>query len=166
MPRLYELTQHMLDIRDVLLNAADDDGEVQPEIAAMLATAEGDWRQKLEACARVVCDLEAEQSAYKDHGDRLMKRARAIGKNAERLKDYMKLEMEAAGEMNVACIPPVAIRRNPPSVVITDIDAVPHDYDKPPREREVSRSDIAEALKAGIDVPGAEMRQGTSIRIG
>src|SRR3990167_1603526 len=165
MPRLYSLSEHMMDVRDLLLESADDGGEGGPEMLEMLATAEGDWRQKIEPCARVVCDLEAEQAAYKAHGDRLTKLARAIGKNAERLKEYVRGEMERCGMEKVDCIPPVAIRKNPPAVWIVDEKLIPANY-WIPQEPELSKMLIADELKAGGSVPGAEMRRGTRLAIG
>jgi hypothetical protein len=54
----------------------------------------------------------------------------------------------------------IKLKANPPSVVITDENLIPWDYREvvqPPPVEKIVKAKIAKALKAGIDVPGADL---------
>ncbi len=54
----------------------------------------------------------------------------------------------------------IKLRNNPPSVVILDEQLVPWDFKEtvqPPPVEKIVKAKIAKALKAGIDVPGADL---------
>ena len=57
-----------------------------------------------------------------------------------------------------------AIQKNPASVNITDENILPEDYliPQPPK---VDKTSLKEALKNGIEVPGAELKQTEGLRI-
>ena len=57
-----------------------------------------------------------------------------------------------------------SIQKNPVSVNITDENILPEDYliPQPPK---VDKSSLKEALKNGIEVPGAELKQTEGLRI-
>jgi hypothetical protein len=61
----------------------------------------------------------------------------------------------------------IALRNNPPSVVVDDPDAIPWEYQrqKPAPPPEVDKVAVKEALKSGITVPGARLVVGQSVTI-
>lgn len=82
-----------------------------------------------------------------------MKRAQAID---DRMESSILTYMQGKGVDKIeAGTFTLSIKRNPPSVVITDESAIPSQYIRV--KTEPIKADIAKALKAGEEVPGARM---------
>lgn len=164
--RLYDIAERWNELADIAFANVDEDGEMPKDIVAEMQRIEASFDEKLSACCRIVKNL----TAMADACDAEMKRLRAVRDariaNADRLKGYMKDTLERLGERKreVDGIFTVSIQTNPPSVAVLNMDDVPHEYDKV-FERTLELSRIKEALKAGKDVPGVELTQGTHLRI-
>ena len=164
MPALFELVAYRRE-----LEALADSGEIPPEqIADTLAALEGDIESKAIAVAQFARNLEASGAAIREAAKAMLTRADRIEKRAESLRQYLLFQMQAAGITRVEC--PwftLAIRRNPPSVVVDDEAAVPQEFrvqPEPPPPR-LDRTAIARALKSGADVPGARLVQSERLEV-
>lgn len=170
---LYALTEEMVEIGAVLELL----GDVSPEDAdytealivlrGKLDALTGDRTAKLEACAAVWRNCEAESAACKTEAKRFSDRQRAAENRAKWLKDYMKFCMESAGENRVDAGRfklSVCANGGKAPVEITGVDALPEKYVVMiPQPR---TDDIRAALESGEIVPGAELRErGTHLRI-
>lgn len=87
----------------------------------------------------------------------------------ERLESYVKSVMQSWGKKELEGDGlKIKLKANPPSVVITDEALIPGAYmvtppPKPPPPPSPSKALIAKALKAGIDVPGADLAFGERV---
>ncbi len=164
LPTLYEIRTDYLEALEAL---SDPDLELPEEaIADTLEGLEGQLDEKAINVAAFMRHLEATAAAIKDAEERMARRRRAIEKRAADLKEYLKMNMEAAGITKIES--PwfeLAIRRNPPAVAITDPNRIPDEFTEEVTTIKFDKSAIKGALKAGLDVPGARLLNGTRLAI-
>lgn len=88
-------------------------------------------------------------------------------KVAAGLRDYLKTHMLGAGIQRIDCpLFTVSLRNNPPAVDVFDAEQIPADYWHAPEPKPaIVKAQIAAALKAGIDVPGARLVVNTRLDI-
>lgn len=84
---------------------------------------------------------------------------------AGRLRDYLKQNMEAAGIERIDCpLFAVSLRKNPASVEVFDEKQVPANYWHTPEPKpSIIKSAVAAELKAGREVAGCRLVQGTRL---
>lgn len=164
--KLYELTERYREICDLAFSEVDDDGVIGQEFMALMSSLEDSIDDKLAACCRIVREMEATEAAAKAEAAMLAKKQSQAERHIDRLKAYMKVNLESLGETKrkVDDVFAVAIQANPPAVRVADLDAVPHEFDKP-QERKIDVQAIGTLLKAGSVVPGCELVRGTHLRI-
>ncbi|MDT7020122.1 siphovirus Gp157 family protein [Levilactobacillus namurensis] len=91
-------------------------------------------------------------------------RKASLASNIRRLKDALQQGLEAAGLDHVKDVDlAIWIQNNPASVNLTDEEKVPGDFVR--TTTSLDKKSILAALKAGEEVPGAELQQKRSIRI-
>ncbi len=164
MSALYELAA---EYREAAHRLADTDLDEQT-IADTLDGMAGEIEQKAVAVAMVIRNIKAEEDAIQQAVAGMVERQKAKAKTVERLKDYLKNNLEACGLKKVES--PyfvVSVRANPASVVIDDESAIPtmflvHPPAPAPRP---DKTAIKEAIKAGANVPGAHVSSSTRIDI-
>ena len=160
--KLYEISD---EIR-TLLDAVDPEtGEMTEEQFTALNDLEMAFADKAESVAFVIRESEAHAAAIKAEADRLAKSARSKNNTAERLKAYLLFELtnrdipKISGKV-------LSIRRqfSSPAVVIERPDIIPTEY-KIVSEPTISKTLIKDALKDGVDVPGAKLVRNEHVRI-
>ena len=127
----------------------------------------GDVEVKAQSVAHMVRAFEADAAACKQWAKDANDRAKAIEARAERIRDYLATNLEACGIEKVEG-PGVSISfRKSSAVVIDGADLIPAEYmrTKPAPEPEPDKKAIAEAIKAGTEVPGAYVVQRRSLQI-
>lgn len=113
-------------------------------------------------------NLEASAEAIKNAEAQMAARRKAIEKRAESLKAYLKANMERTGILKIEspqfCL---AIKKNPPAVHVEAQELVPAAFfnQSPPPAPVLDRKRVADALKAGQDVPGCRLEQATRLEI-
>lgn len=158
-------------LADQYLEAAERMADLElPEevIADTLEGLAGALEVKATNVAMFVQNLEASASAIKDAESKMAARRKAIEARAERIRAYLKENMERTGIFKIDCpYFKIAIRDNPPSVKIDAESQIPMQYmkipDPPPPSPD--KKAIAEALKAGQDVPGCHLERGKRLEI-
>jgi len=79
----------------------------------------------------------------------------------DRLEEYVKSTMEHAGKKELEGDGlKIKLRANPPSVILIDETLIPSSFKKivtPEPFEKIDKTLIAKALKAGLDVPGADL---------
>lgn len=117
---LYEIA----DMRDVLDTwLAETDGELTPELEALLAELAGKADEKIERVALYIRERLARAKAVKDEADRLTALAKANERAADSLKLYLKRQMERLGTTKVhGLLCDVAIQRNSQPTVTTALE--------------------------------------------
>lgn len=123
---------------------------------------------KAQNVAYAIKTLDANADAIESAAKEMIVRAKALRNRSSHIREYLKTCLEIAGVNNVAC-PHFAltIRKNPASVDIFEEKLVPSEFMRTPEPPPPSpdKKAIAEALKAGKDVPGAMLAQGTRLEI-
>lgn len=161
---LYALSDEYLQAAKVLSDLDMDEQTVADTLEGLAgalevkATNVAMFAKNLEATAEAIKQAEADMAA----------RRKAIENRAARVRAYLKSNMERTGLTEISCPHfKIAIRKNPPSVSIVAEELIPAEFKKqlPPPPPTVDKKAIADALKAGQDVPGARLEQGTRVDI-
>lgn len=128
----------------------------------------GDLEVKATNVAAFARNLEASAEAIKNAEAAMSARRRSIEKRAESLRSYLKMNMERVGILKIEspqfCL---VIKKNPPAVHVEAPELVPAEFMKtpPPPPPMLDKKAVGEALKAGKDVPGCRLEQGTRLEI-
>lgn len=165
--KLYEISNDYLQALQALTEQADEDGVLPDAIGNALSQLEETFEKKAVNVAAYIRTLEAEASAICEVKKSMERRMNALSNQAGRLRDYLKMEMEKTGILNVINHPwlTVRIQANPPSVTIDDAVELPARFKEQMMNVRLLKSDIAQALKAGQCVPGAHLEQSTRLVI-
>lgn len=128
----------------------------------------GDLEVKATNVAAFARNLEASADAIKNAEAAMASRRRSIEKRAERMRAYLKDNMERVGILKIEspqfCL---SIKKNPPAVHVEAPELVPAEFMKiqPPPPPMLDKKAVGDALKAGNDVPGCRLEQGTRLEI-
>lgn len=167
--RLYEINDG---IEEILSRAAESGGELTDADLEALAELELAWPQKVESVALYIRTKLAEAEVVGAEEERLADRRKAITKQADGLKEYLRRQMEERGEAKVAGrLVTVAVQNSTPSVrVLCGATALPPSYQRVipavPESVEADKRAILDAYKAGAELPeGVEVICGTHVRI-
>jgi hypothetical protein len=152
--KLYELSADYL----AALNALAEIEDLPPEaIADTLEGLVGAWEDKALNVARYVRNLEAEAAAIEEARKRMDVRAKATANQAARLKAYLEAELKRTGLQPKAPDLALRLQNNPQSVAIDDASLIPDDYRRTETVTTLLKAEIATALKAGQQIPGARL---------
>ena len=154
---LYELSVAFQEVQNM-----DLDPEVMQDT---LDSIEDAIENKAENIAKLVRNLEADVTAYKEEEDRLKTKRQATENKVKWLKTYLEDNMKLTGKTKFKSgMFNFSIQKNPASVNITDEKIIPGEFliPQPPK---VDKTLLKEILKRGIEVPGAELKQTEGLRI-
>lgn len=160
--RLYEIADQY---RNLIDNLCDDEtGEVSETSLARLDEIKDTMENKAINLVRVWKEMEAHQAAIEKERKAMEARESHLKKQVKNLKEYLKTNMEKCGITKIECPQfKISLQKNPPAVKINDPELIPEEYKKIEVKNDVSM--IKDALKMGIDVPGATLENGYGIRI-
>jgi hypothetical protein len=161
---LYVLTSEYRAAADQLANLDLPDEVVRDTLESI----SGDLEAKAVNVASVVRNLEATAQQIKDAEATMAARRKAIEKRADSVRQYLLDNMLTAGISKIEC--PyfnLAVRENPPSVVIDEPALIPASYmtDPAPPPPAPDKKLIAQAIKDGFEVPGAHLARGKRLDI-
>lgn len=137
-------------------------------IADTLDSLSGELEVKATSTAMVVRNLESAAASIKEAEQAMAARRRAIEARAERLTAYLLHNMQLAGISKIESPHfALAIKNNPPSVAINEPGLIPAEFMRQPEPPPPSpdKKAIAEAIKAGKEVPGAHLVRGVRLDI-
>jgi len=164
---LFEIAREYRHITDVLMDSGADEQTLKD-------TLEGEaWPLELKAqnYGFVIRNLQATAASIKEAEEQMKARRQAIEKRAAALVERLKTGLEIAGVSKLET-PHFAltIKKNPPSVDIWDERQIPAEFMRtpeppPPPAPVPDKTAIKEAIKAGREVPGAMLAQGTRLDI-
>lgn len=123
---------------------------------------------KAENIAALVRTLEAEATAYESEWKRLKAEQDVRLRKVDRLKDYLRQNLEAAGLPSLkAGLFTVAVQQNPPSIIVPDGLPLPEQFVRViPEQRVPDKKALLDAYKQGGVLPeGVEVHRGTHLRI-
>lgn len=148
------------EIDEQMLALIGEDGEILDAEAFQALQMERD--KKAENMALWVLDLKDDEAAIKNEINRLKERLESAERKEKRLKEYLKLVLE--GEMLKT--PTVSVGyRTSQAVEISDSEQVIEWAKKDGRfenilkykEPEISKTELKNIMKDGVEVPGAEL---------
>lgn len=154
---LYELSLSFQEVQNM-----DLDPEVMKDTLDSIG---GTFENKAENMAKLIRNLESDRLAYKEEENRLKTKRQAVENKLEWLKTYLKDCMKLTGKTKFKSgVFKFSIQKNPVSVNITNKKILPKDYliPQPPK---VNNTTLKKALKDGIEVPGAKLKQTEGLRI-
>lgn len=159
---LYQMTE---DYRQALAVLSESDIDEQA-IADTLEGLQGELTMKAANVAAFALNLEAEAEAAKAAEDRIKRRRQVLESRAKQLREYLLSNMQRAGIAEIAALDKsfrVRVMQGRESVQIDDEAALPRDYLVP--KYEPSKTLIAQAIKDGFEVPGAQIVRKPQLRI-
>lgn len=149
---LYEIDSRLVAAFDAAVDT--ETGEVLSEDALdEFHAMQMAWDDKVENIALWIKNLTAEAKAIKEEQDALAARRKAIEAKGDRLLRYL------SGYLNGAKFETAKVKvswRKSESVQIDDISAIPEEYLKYAAPT-ANKTDIKAAIKAGKEIPGAQI---------
>lgn len=160
MTKLYQLTQDYMEIVELEEQMNDD------QIELIKKAIEEEIVDKTGNIIKVVKSIEGDIKAIDEEVKRLNK-LKKIKKNAvDNIKLYTKLQLESIGTKKLNTpLGNISIRKSPAALVINDETLIPKDYYEEEIVKNLNKEVIKDLLKQGKEIPGCELRQGTSLTI-
>lgn len=160
---LFELTAERRALQNKLQEMNFDD----ETIADTLEGESGELTAKIENYGIVIRNMEAFTEVMKAEEKRMSDRRKAQEAKIERIKHWLLTNMQACEITKIECPAfTIALRNNPPKVIVDDENAIPAGYFviPDPLPPQLDKKALATALKAG-DIPGAHLEQGVRLEI-
>jgi hypothetical protein len=164
MTSLYVIAQEHRSMVERLMETQEDAAAIRDTIEAESYPLE----VKAQNVAYAVRNLESLAAQIKDAEKQMADRRKSIENRAMHVKEYLKTAMEVAGVEKIDCPHfALSIKKNPPSVDIFEPGLIPAEYMKTPEPPPPApdKTAIKEAIRAGVEVPGATLQQNTRLDI-
>lgn len=162
---LYSLSDRWNRILD-LLETVEENPEHTAELEVELDRIAGDIRHKAESIAGLVTHLEGLAAIRKAEANRLQQRAKVCEARAERLRDYLRNNMEAIGQTRIDTDRFTLSLRSYPHVEVTDASDVPAEYHRVRIVDDVDKKAVLSAFRRdGELVPGTEIVHTAKVQI-
>ena len=166
--KLYEIRHEITELLERGFDVDLDTGEVL-DIGPKLDALQMDEREKLENIALYIKGLNAEAAAIREEEKTLAERRRTKESRAERLHDYISAHMIVA---DIDALETARVRLSFRKSTATEID---ESVFRPWAEKcgdylrykpaEVDKKLVADALKAGADIPGARLAERRNLQV-
>jgi Gp157 protein len=154
----YRLHQALAALQSGLRQMAEEDGEISLDVAADLPNEAAALEAAMRGVVREIQDAAALADATKAQAENLVTRTVRFDAREKRLRGVLMAAMDAMGwakrEWPEAT---VSLKAGAPAVHITDEAALPPQFVAVKETRSPMRKEIAAALKAGEEVPGAAL---------
>lgn len=159
---LYAMTESY---ESAFLELADSDLP-DDAITDTLEALEGELTLKGANVAAFILNLEAEAEKAKLAERRISDRRKALENKADRMRDYLKFNMERAGIKSITAIDSsfkVTLTAPRASVVIDDVNSLAPEFTK--TKIEADKTAIKAAIDGGIAIKGAHIEMRSGLRI-
>lgn len=156
--KLYELVGQYRALE--VLEASDD---IPPEVIRdTLEGLEGELQEKATNVGLFIRNLVSTADSIYEAANQMRARADRLKHRADSLQDYLLFNMQASGITKIESpYFTLAVKKNPPTVVIDSEEEIPEDYkvQPPPAAKRIDKTSIAQAFKDGVKVPGCHIEQ-------
>jgi hypothetical protein len=161
---LYQLSANYLEALDVL---TDPEADLPMDaINGTLEALSGELEDKAINVAKFLRNMEAAAEAIKNAEAGMSKRRKTLENRVTWLKSYLKNNMEHTGISTIECpYFKLSIQDNPAAIHIVDEEAIPDQFKEQVVTWRINKTAIKDAIKAGKEVPGAELVNGTRLAI-
>lgn len=153
--KLYELTSKRQELLDLIAAMDSEDLELSDAVGDTLEALDEAIQDKAEAVASFIFSLQADSAALKQEEQRLAERRRLNDAKVERMKTYLVDALDDAGVDKVKSSRFTIGFRKSQAVDVLDLDTLPESLKRTKTIVEADKTAIKQALKQGIDVPGA-----------
>lgn len=157
--KLYELANQYIEIQERFENASTGDDEF--ELASKLESLEGDIKEKLDNCARILRNLEAQADRFEAEAEKMRAKAHGLSRQADSLKTYIGLCLGFDNQIKTDLFSFRWLTRE--SVEIESVESIPQQYQR--IKTEPDKRLIGMDLKAGAEIPGAKLVQKKYLQI-
>lgn len=159
---LWQIEEELVALLDSIETCPD---EFQPELQQRITEYLAREATKVDQTAYVLKTLDYEQQAAADEIARLSDRKRAAKASQDRLETYLCRIIAARGGKKLVGDTNTLSVRASDAVLILDEAAIPAQYivEKVVIEKRVDKVEIKKALKAGEEVPGADLEFRSSL---
>ncbi len=155
---IYQLTTDF----DNYMNAETDE-EIAMALAEITA---GQIEKKAESFCKFLANVESDIEAYKAEEKRLSTNRKSLENKVARSKEFLKSALLAGNiDKLTAGVFKISVAKTAGSLVIENPDLVPNQYKDIVQTVVCRNADIKADLAAGIEVPGAFIQSGYSLRI-
>jgi len=161
---LFELTAQRLELQNKLQDMNFDEQTI-------LDTLEGESTElqaKIEDYGFVIRNMESFVEAMKAEEKRMADRRKINENKVERIKEWLLNNMQACEITKIECPAfTIAVRTNPPKVIVTDVMALPGCFFKipDPLPPQLDKKSLSAALKDNVNIPGAHLEKGVRLEI-
>jgi hypothetical protein len=157
---LYNISQEYFEIADQLI-----DGEATPELEMALVITQGELETKGACYGIIVKEMEADCDVIDAEIKRLTALKKARTNAIDRLKSNLSEAMQLFGILEIKT-PLLKINfRKSEAVEITDAESLPPAYLRTKTVTEPDKTAIKDAIKAGAEIPGAQLVEHQNIQI-
>ncbi len=157
---LYEITQEQIDLNNMLEESM---GELTPELEEALKLNRENFSMKADSYVKAIKNYKAEADAIAEEIKKLQDKKKVCENAINRMKTALCDAMQIFDMKKVqAGIFKVSLTTSE-AVNIIDEEVIPEEYKK--IKYEVSKTDIKNAIKNGLIVEGAEIKENHSITI-
>lgn len=161
MANLYELTNSWIQV-----NRLFDDEEIDIDVLTdTLESIEEPIKEKIENIGKLIAKYQSDSEALKAEAKRLTERASRATKQIEMLKEYISENLKRANIERVEGKLFTFSFRKSTAVNVTDPDMVPDLFKKTKVEVTIDKKLLAEALKNGESITGAELQENKNLQI-
>ena len=158
---LYAIEDSIGAVCDTLEGLPDDELGMRAELEEQLARLVAAELRKVDGIARVLAHFESQAAFASAEIKRLQLRKKRFEAAQERLESSIRVAMECAGTRKLEGeSSTLSLRAAPASVSIHDFEAVPAAYKIVKVDTSIDKAAVAKALKAGLEVPGADLSEG------
>jgi hypothetical protein len=157
---LYSISQEYMELADQLT-----DGEATPELETALAINETELQTKGVCYGFIVKEMEADCEVIEMEIKRLTALKKSRENAMERLKNNLSGAMQLYGLLEIKT-PLLKINfRKSESVEVTDMEALPDEYVVSKTTEAPDKVKLKADIKAGIEIPGAQLVTKENIQI-
>ena len=133
------------------------------QLAECLDSIQDSFDDKANNIVKLVSSLSADVDGIDKELKRLQAMKKSITNNQERLKEYLRYNMEATGISKIKhSLFSIALGKPTVTAEIVDIDFLPDNFVNTDVVMKVDKKAILKALKDGEDIPGAVLSTGKS----
>lgn len=141
----------------------ENGGEVTPELQEALEINQQQLQEKAANYCVVIRNLESESEIIANEIKRLQELKKVRENAANRLKETISKAMELYEVEKIETPLTKLSFRKSESVEITDLELIPHEYQKV--KVEADKTAIKAAIKSGANVPGAKLMTNKNLQI-
>jgi len=166
MPKLYKLAEDLETAYQLLSESVDEEtGEINPEALDLLIECKTSFEDKIAGLAEFIKRLKADYEAYKAEETRLCKYKKATEKKIDWLKGYIRDNIVKFGRDKLETTSCKVCLGTSSAVNVFCENEIPVEYKTIEETVKIDKKAISQAIKSGVEIPGAEIVENINVRI-